>query len=234
LLPGCVVLALSMVGSIQAQTFPSAVLERHGYWGTQPNDTCCEVRLAGWGPKGEPVVLYSGWDQEQEAFRFALEIHDPAKDGPEEILSVSSFRDDDALPFKCREGQSALKCFWTAREAAIRAAFSKLKVKPVAGAKFLELPPYEVDWIRRPSSGEPPMAFDQGPRGIVFHLPDTSLPGMHLLPLGMIRSASPHARLMVMRLESWDHYDDGPIERGVRFLRMPEADRPQRLARAKR
>lgn len=184
--------------------------------------------MAGWGPNGEPVVLSSSWDQEQEAFRFSLEYHDPKKDVPEEIESTESFRDDDALPFACRQGESALKCFWNSREREIRRALARLKVKPVQDSKFLELPPYEVDWIRRPSADLPPMSLDVGSNGIVFHLPDTSMPGNHLLPLGMVRSSSPHARWLVMRLESWDRYDDGPIERGVRFLRMPEPERPVR------
>ena len=217
--------------NVRSFGFPEIVLERHGYWGTAPNDTCCEVRMVGWGPKGEPVVASSSWDQDQEAFRFSVEIHDPLKDQPEVILSESSFRDDESLPFGCKEGEDALGCFWRAREPRIRTALSRLKVSPTKGLRMVGLPPYEVDWVSRPSEGMPPMAFDVGVDGIRFHLPDTSLPGLHLLPLGMIHSSSPHSRWLVMRLDSWDRWDDGPIERGVRFLRLPEAERPMRTKR---
>ena len=223
-LPGLVGLILLPSIAAAGASFPATVLERHGFWGTAPNDTCCEARLAGWGPKGQPVVLSSGWDQNQESFRFALDIHDPAKDEPEELLSQEAFRDDESLPFACRTKEPILRCLWKSKEAKIKAIFAKFKIRPASGAKYLGLPPYEVDWVQKPASNEPPMAFDQTPNGLVFHLPDTSLPGYHLLPLGMVRSTSPHARIMVMRLNSWDKYDDAPIERGVRFVAMPTSD----------
>jgi|GEM_PF-1508405 hypothetical protein len=215
------------LGSARAAPFPSTVLVRHGFDGTAPNDTCCESRLVGWGPKASPVVLSSGWVEAEGAFRFALELHDPSGASPVELYSMRVFREDDSFPGVCPDSMDLLRCVWTGHASQIQRELARAKVKLVGTTPLLALPPYSVEWTSDTVANvSTPFSFDDSAGRLVFRIPDTSSPGLHLLPVGLLKTTAPHGRLIVLRLAHNDGRDDPLLDVGVRFLPLPEAAAP--------
>jgi len=215
------------LGSAHAAPFPSTILVRHGFDGTAPNDTCCESRLVGWGPKASPVVLSSGWVESEGAFRFALELHDPSGANPVELYSLRMFREDDSFPGGCPDSTDLLRCAWTVHASRIQRALSRAKVRLVGTAPLLALPPYTVEWTSDTVANlSTPFSFDDSAGRLGFRIPDTSSPGLHLLPVGLLKTTTPHGRLLVLRLAHNDGWDDPLLDVGVRFLPLPEAAAP--------
>jgi hypothetical protein len=210
-----------------AAPYPPTVLVRHGFAGTAPNDTCCESRLVGWGPKASPVVLSSGWVDEEDAFRFAVEIHDPSGPDPVELFSLRIFRGDDSLPGSCPDSTDLLRCVWTSHATQIQRALSRAKVKLVGTAPLLALPPYTVEWTSDSvADRNTPLSFDDSANQLVFRIPDTASPGLHLLPMGILKTSLPHGRLIVLRLARHDAWDEPLQDVGVRFVPLPNAPAP--------
>jgi len=223
----CFVLGILVASWAHAAPFPSTLLVRHGFAGTAPNDTCCESRLVGWGPKASPVVLSSGWLDEEGAFRFAVELHDPSGPDPVELFSLRIFRSDDSLPGNCPDSTDLLRCVWTGHTTQIQRALSRARVKLAGTAPLLALPPYTVDWTSGPVADlDTPFSFDDSANQLVFRIPDTASPGLHLLPVGMLNTRAPHGRLIVLRLARHDAWDEPLQDVGVRFVPLPNAAAP--------
>jgi hypothetical protein len=216
------------VGLAHAAPYPSTLLVRHGFAGSEPNDTCCQSLLAGWGPNGSPVVLSSGWIDDEEAFRFSLELHDMVFDLPVELFSLRIYRGVDSLPGGCRDSTDLLRCVWNSHSAQIQKALVRAKVKLVGASPLYALPSFTVEWTEDAVSqgGSAPFAFDDSAGHLQFRMPDTSSPGLHLLPVGVLKTTTPHGRLLVLRLARRDHWDEPLQDVGVRFARLPQAAPP--------
>lgn len=220
-------IGIAAVGLAHASPFPSTVLVRHGFAGSSPNDTCCESRLAGWGPKASPVVLSSGWIDEEDAFRFALDLYDPSAVDPVELYSLRIFRGDDSIDGGCPDSTELLRCVWTAHAAEIQRALSRAKVKLAGNPPLLALPPYTVRWTPDPiAGGSTPFSFDDSGGHLVFQIPDTAGPGLHLLPVGVLKTSIPHGRLLVLRLAACANREEPLQDVGVRFVPLPDAAAP--------
>jgi hypothetical protein len=213
------------VGLAHAAPYPSTLLVRHGFAGSEPNDTCCQSLLVGWGPNATPVVLSSGWIDDEQAIRYSVELHDLVFDLPVELYSLRIFQGDDSLPGGCRDSTNLLRCVWTGHSAEIQRALARAKVKLVGPVPLLALPPFTVQWMTDsvPQSGSAPFAFDDSAGHLQFRMPDTSSPGLHLLPVGVLKTRTPHGRLLVLRLARRDHWDEPMQDVGVRFARLPDA-----------
>jgi hypothetical protein len=205
--------------------FPSTLLVRHGYDGAQPNDTCCGSFLAGWGPGGAPVTFSSSWVGDEDAFRYALEIHQPGEPQPKELFSVRFFRDDDSLPFACQGGGSLLACAWETNADRIRKAFARAKAQPSKEQSLLALPPYSMEWTNDPlADGDGvPFSFSDSGGELRFRLVDTDAVALHLVPVALIKTRTPHGRLILLRLARREQPGESMQDLGVRFLRLPEA-----------
>lgn len=215
------------MGLANASPYPSTVLVRHGFAGVAPNDTCCESRLAGWGPNASPVVLSSGWIDDEDAFRFAVDLHDPSAVDPVELFSLRIFRGDDSLDGGCPDSTDLLRCVWIRHRAEIQRALSRAKVKLAGNTPLLALPPYLVQWTADPvGGGSAPFSFDDSAGQLVFHIPDTSSSGLHLLPVGVLKTTAPHGRLLVLRLASHANWAEPLQDVGVRFVPLAEAAAP--------
>ena len=220
-------IGIAAAGMAQAAPYPSTVLVRHGFAGSSPNDTCCESRLVGWAPKASPVVLSSGWVDDEDAFRFALDLQDPSGVDPVELFSVRIFRGDDSLDGGCRDSTSLLRCVWANHGAEIQRALSRAKVKLAGNPPLLALPPYTVQWTSDPvDGGSTPFSLEDSAGQVVFQISDTSSAGLHLLPVGLLRTTTPHGRLLVLRLATHANWSEPLQDVGVRFVPFPDAASP--------
>ena len=207
------------VGLAHASPYPSTVLVRHGFAGTAPNDTCCESRLVGWGPNASPVVLSSGWVDDEDAVRYALDLYDPTTVDPVELYSIRIFRGDDSLEGGCPDSTELLRCVWSGHSAEIQRALARAKVKLAGSPPLLALPPHTEQWGFDPvPGGSTPFSFDDSAGQLIFHMPDTLSPGLHLLPVGILKTTFPHGRLLVLRLASHGRWDEPLQDVGVRFV----------------
>lgn len=225
----CCLLGIGIVavGWAHATPFPSTVLVRHGFAGTPPNDTCCESRLVGWGPNASPVVLSSGWVDDEDAVRYALDLYDPAAVDPVELYSLRIFRGDDSLEGGCPDSTELLRCVWSRHAAEIQRALSRAKVKPAGNAPLLALPPHTEQWGFDPvPGGSTPFSFDDSAGQLIFHMPDTLSPGLHLLPVGVLKTTFPHGRLLLLRLTNHGRWDEPLQDVGVRFVPLDEVPAP--------
>ena len=220
-------IGIAAMGLTHASPFPSTVLVRHGFAGTQPNDTCCESRLVGWDPKASPVVLSSGWVDDEDAFRFALDLHDLSGTDPVELFSQRIFRGDDSLDGGCPDSTELLRCVWSGHAIEIQRALSRAKVKLAGSPPLLALPPYTVQWTVDPvGGGSTPFSFDDSAGRLVFQIPDPSSSGLHLLPVGVLKTSTPHGRLLVLRLVTHANWAEPLQDVGVRFVPLPDAAAP--------
>jgi len=219
----CFVVGIGIVavGLAHASPFPSTVLVRHGFAGSPPNDTCCESRLVGWGPKASPVVLSSGWVDDEDAVRYALDLYDPMSVDPVELYSIRIFRGDDSLEGGCPDSTELLRCVWTGHAAEIQRALARAKVKLAGNPSLLAIPPHTEQWGVDPlSGGSAPFSFDDSAGRLIFHMSDTLSPGLHLLPVGVLKTTFPHGRLLVLRLASHGRWEEPLQDVGVRFVAL--------------
>jgi len=212
-------IGIVVVGLAHAAPYPSTVLVRHGFAGTAPNDTCCESRLVGWAPNSSPVVLSSGWVDDEDAFRYALDLYDPSAVDPVELFSLRIFRGDDSLDGGCADSTELLRCVWSGHASEILRALARAKVKPAGNPPLLAIPPYTVQWTADPvEGGSTPFSFDDSAGLLVFHIPDTSTSGLHLLPIGVLKTTFPHGRLLLLRLATHANWAEPLQDVGLRFV----------------
>lgn len=204
--------------------FPSAAINRLGYNGGSPSPLCCESRLIGWTASGSMAVLSSEFSPEQQIFRYAIDLHDPAFMDPDELFSTTFFVSDDSLPMGCEGESDPLRCVWKRNQQQIGdllrmhgVDWSPVRMRPVPNLEIQFVP----DPLGEAGGGASSVSFFDFSGRLLIEMPDTTDPGLRLSPLGtIVRNRPTPKRYMVMRMYSREVRNGPPRERGVRFLNM--------------
>lgn len=206
--------------------FPTTDIHRSGYNSVPPDEICCRDRLIGWTASGNVATLASSYSPDGERFRYAIELHDPAFLEPEELFAIEFFLADDLRPEGCKSASDPLRCIWNLHRREIQAT---LKMHGVSQSEIrMKNPPaFEVQIVTEPlwdPLGESVglTVLDSAGK-LVVQMADTSLPGLHLWPIGsIVRNRPTPVRDLVMRAFRKSSQGTATQDMGIRLLRLDD------------
>lgn len=205
--------------------FPTNDIQRWGYDGGPADEICCQTRLIGWTGSGSVAVFAATYAPEEERFKYAIELHDPAYLEPDELFSEELFQGDDTLPEGCAGISDPARCLWKVHQKEIGEILRMNGVQST-DIRMRRPPPFSVRTIFDPLSGKDAprsvgLTVSDSAGRIVLEMPDTSGAGLHLWPIGSIARNRPRPiRYLVLRLFERTTFQGEPRELGVRLMKI--------------